>query len=643
MPRPRDREPSVPIQLDLLTVEALAIQREARLPSASEFVRRLEACSQPGLSTGGLGQTAQQARTEQAETTPWTPGQLPAGSQERPSPGTCSDLKTELPVSVPDMGTRRTTAPAVFEEPSKRPRSARLRRYQQAQDSRPAWALLLPIGLAVIGVSLWALSGAANTTPKTRVAPSDTQVTSANDKQQVNDSPSRADPHSAPDAGATWPARGATEGQARVAGDSDDFQTSLPEGGWSVEDTVLVTTTLQRRRRSWVVDPAQPQAPVEEDWTLETTRISHVDRIEQVDDSGRPLLLDRYYQEVVFERDWRRAIGPSALPVTSKRRSILQGRRVRVIRRPSPHDYVDSIPDQYWQSGTFIRGLDTWEVPDPYAVLTSPLSGSVSGLRYDRDEANPWDSWEVPFRVVEMIAYLNGGESDCTWEAEVQTGATGRQRVSVRLESPGEVSPDGLVMLGEEQIDLLIQHTSPVRGTPPPPLAPPPECASCAGDGCSDCRGQGVVEIRPLSEVLDSPTELLHGDPNSPWQVQQTSRVTGNTSPQYARIYPPPTRVELVIDVQSYGSLADDSAKPTWWKVELLDERGFPLGADQEMFGYIESGDSTRTGEVWDFSTLTPGAAFILKLTSDSEPGNSIRLQLREQPEPPLGGNASGD
>ena len=95
-------------------------------------------------------------------------------------------------------------------------------------------------------------------------------------------------------------------------------------------------------------------------------------------------------------------------------------------------------------------------------------------------------------------------------------------------------------------------------------------------------------------------------------------RVRSATTPQYARLEPPPGNVKLVVKVRSLAT----PGQSTWWRLELLDKEGNSLPEPVQEFQFIESGNHARAELEWPFD----GNAHILKLSSGSEEGDDITV-----------------
>ncbi len=157
------------------------------------------------------------------------------------------------------------------------------------------------------------------------------------------------------------------------------------------------------------------------------------------------------------------------------------------------------------------------------------------------------------------------------------------------------------------------------RMRPAPAPAPGPIASGGGGGGGEGGDGADSGSTRRghrLSPDVDLPTEH---------DIAKVLVCTVDvaTTPQYARIRPPAGPLRVVIDARNHGD--PRKREKTWWRVDLLDERGVAAGASRSA--EVGSGDETRTVDVWRFD----GRPHILKISSGSEPGDT--LQVRYEPE----------
>lgn len=98
-------------------------------------------------------------------------------------------------------------------------------------------------------------------------------------------------------------------------------------------------------------------------------------------------------------------------------------------------------------------------------------------------------------------------------------------------------------------------------------------------------------------------------------------RVRSATTPQYARLEPPPGNVKLTVAVRSLAA----PGQSTWWRLELLDKDGNSLPEPIQEFQFIESGNQTSVPLEWAFD----GSPHIIKFSSGSEEGDDITVDFK--------------
>ncbi len=123
-----------------------------------------------------------------------------------------------------------------------------------------------------------------------------------------------------------------------------------------------------------------------------------------------------------------------------------------------------------------------------------------------------------------------------------------------------------------------------------------------------------------LSANIDHPTRHDH-------RRELVCRLDQSMGPVYAMVTAPAGTWKVTIDIRSHSDPRLVLDITPWW-VELLDAEGVPTGTKKHSF--IESGNELRSVEYWELD----GRPAIIKLTSGSKPGDSVRVRFERADDP---------